>query len=174
VGSESKYSTGKEGEVSHFLEQKNLPTGNHGTTLRASMKKLITILSVAAVALAMSTSAFAADKAKKKKRDPKAPVTITGVGVCAKCALGEAKECANVIKVTRKNKDGKETTRIITVADNAVAKAAHGKFFCKGETPVSVTGTIKREGKGKDAKTVLTATAVGEPKKKKSKKKKDA
>jgi hypothetical protein len=138
------------------------------------MKKLITILSVAAVALAMSTSAFAADKSKKKNRDPKKPVTLTGVGVCAKCELGEAKECANVIKVTRKDKGGKETTRLIALAANDVAKDAHGKFFCKGETPVSVTGLITREGRGKDMKLTLTATKVGEPKKKKGKKKKDA
>jgi hypothetical protein len=137
------------------------------------MKKLVTILSIAAVALAISTSATAAEK-KKKNRDPKAPRTITGVGVCGKCKLGTAKECNNVVQVTRKNKEGKETTTNFVLAANETAKDSHGKFFCKGETPVSVTGTIKREGKGKDAKMTLTASKVEAPKKKKGKKKKDA
>ncbi|MGB0582115.1 MAG: hypothetical protein ACPGVU_20670 [Limisphaerales bacterium] len=135
------------------------------------MKKLVTILSVAALALAISSPASAAEK---KKRDPNAPRTITGVGVCGKCKLGTAKECNNVVQVTRKGKDGKERTISITLAANETAKDAHGKFFCKGETPVAVTGTVKREGKGKEAKMVITASKVEAPKKKKSKKKKDA
>lgn len=138
------------------------------------MKKLITLLSVAAITLAISTSATAAEK---KKRDPNAPRTITGVGVCAKCKLGEADKCANVVQVKRKGKDGAEQTINYYLADNEAAKEAHGEFFCKGEHPVSVTGTVKREGKGKDAKSILTATKVSAPKKggkAKGKKKKDA
>ena len=138
------------------------------------MKKFITLLSVAAVAVAMSPSAVAADEKKaKKKRDPNAPRTITGVGVCGKCSLGTADKCNNVVKVTFKGKDGKSIDRVFTLADNDVAKGAHGKFFCKGETPVAVTGTIKREGRGKDMKLTITASKVGAPKKK-GKKKKDA
>lgn len=139
------------------------------------MNKLITLFGVAAITLAISTSATAADK---KKRDPKAPRTITGVGVCGKCKLGEADKCTNVVQMKRKGKDGKERVISFLLADNEVAKDAHGKFFCKGETPVAVTGTVKREGKGKDAKMIITATKVAEPKKKggkgKGKKKKDA
>jgi hypothetical protein len=126
------------------------------------MKKIITLLSVAAVTLAISTSASAAEK---KQRDPNAPRTITGVGVCGKCKLGEADKCTNVVQMKRKGKDGQEQTLTFTLADNDVAKDAHGKFFCKGETPVAVTGTVKREGKGKDAKMILTATKIEAPKK---------
>jgi len=137
------------------------------------MKKLITLLSVAAITLAISTSATAAEK---KKRDPNAPRTVTGVGVCGKCKLGEADKCTNVVQIKRKGKDGKERVISYLLADNEVAKEAHGKFFCKGETPVAVTGTVKREGKGKDAKMIITATKIAEPKKggKGKKKKKDA
>ncbi len=136
----------------------------------AIMKQLVTILSVAAIALAISTSATAAEK---KKRDPNAPRTITGVGVCGKCKLGTSDECNNVVQVTRKGKDGKkDTVSNYVLAANETAKDSHSKFFCKGEHPVAVTGTIKRVGKGKDAKMTLTATKVEAPKKKKGKKKK--
>ena len=133
------------------------------------MKKLITPLIVAALALAFTTPAFAAEK---KKKDPNAPRTITGVGICGKCELGKTDVCTNVIKRTQKGKDGAEDkTILIWLADNETAKDAHGKFFCKGETPVAVTGTIKREGKGKDAKMTITASKIEAPKKGKKKKK---
>lgn len=140
------------------------------------MKKLITTLSVAAVALAMSTNSFAAEK---KKRDPNAPRTITGKGICGKCSLSETEKCSNVVQIKRKGKDGAEQVINFYLADNEVSKDAHGKFFCKGETPVAVTGTVKREGKGKDAKNILTASKIEAPKKGgkgkgKGKKKKDA
>ena len=134
----------------------------------SSMKTLISHLCVAALALVIATSASAAEK---KKRDPNAPRTVTGVGICGKCKLGETKECTNVLQVTRKGKDGKADQVInYVLADNDTSKDAHKKFFCKGETPVSVTGTVKREGKGKDAKSTLTATKIEAPAKKKKKK----
>lgn len=136
------------------------------------MKRIITLLSIAAVVVAVSTPATAADK---KKRDPNAPRTFSGVGVCGKCKLGTSDKCNNVLQVTVKGKDGKEDTiRTFVLADNEVAKKAHGKFFCKGETPVSVTGALKVEGKGKKAVRTITATKVEAKKAKKGKKKKDA
>jgi len=141
------------------------------------MKKILQLLTVAAVAFAMATPTFAADKAKKK-RDPKAPRTISGEAVCPKCTLQTADKCGQAIRTTGKSKDGKEVTRVTYVV-GAVADENHG-IFCKGNKKATVTGTIKREGKGKDAKMVLTATAVKEGVAKKGKgkgkgkKKKDA
>jgi hypothetical protein len=138
-----------------------------GSTL-PPIKTLISNLCVAALALAISTSATAAEK---KKRDANAPRTLTGVGICGKCSLGETKECTNVLQVTRKGRDGKEDQVInYLIADNDTSKDAHKKFFCKGETPVSVTGTVARDGKGKDAKSTITASKIEAPAKKKKKK----
>lgn len=140
------------------------------------MKKFLQLITVAAVAFAVATPTFAADK-EKKKRDPNAPRTISGEAVCPKCTLKEADECGQAVRTTGKDKDGKEVTRITYVVGD-LAKENHG-IFCKGNKKATVTGTIKREGKGKDAKSVMTATAVKEGAAKgkgkgKGKKKKDA
>jgi len=130
------------------------------------MKKFLQLVVAAAVALAVATPTFAADKGKKK-RDPNAPRTISGKAVCPKCQLKEdGAACGNAIQISRKGKDGKEMKRVIYVVGD-VAKENHS-LFCKGDKTVTVTGTIKREGKGKDAKMMLTATKIaeGSPKKK--------
>lgn len=139
------------------------------------MKKLLQVVVTAAVALAVVAPTFAADK---KKRDPKAPRTIVGKAVCPKCQLKEeGAECGNAIQLgARKGKDGKEMPARVIYVVGDVAKENHG-LFCKGDKRVAVTGTVKREGKGKDAKMVLTATKIEEAKGKgkgKGKKKKDA
>jgi hypothetical protein len=114
------------------------------------MRKLLSLLAVAVLTGAVSLVAQAADDTK-----------ITGMAQCAKCALGEAKECQNVVVV----KDGdKETTYYFVM--NEVAKAAHGKLgFCsakKGEGPsVAAEGTCEE----KDGKFVFTATKIEEAKK---------
>ena len=126
------------------------------------MKKFLQIVVAAAVALAVATPTFAADKGKKK-RDPNAPRTISGKAVCPKCQLKEdGAACGNAIQITRKGKDGKEQKRIYYVV-GAVAKENHS-LFCKGNKRAKVTGTVKYEGKGKDRKAILTATKVEEAK----------
>lgn len=133
------------------------------------MKRIITLLSIAAVALAVSTSANAADK---KKPDLSEKRTINGIGVCGKCKLGTSDKCNNVLQRMFKGKDGKmDDLRNFVLADNDVAKAAHGKFFCKGETPVKVTGVVHHEGEGKDLVRIMTATKIEAGKAKKAKKK---
>jgi hypothetical protein len=141
------------------------------------MKKLLQFLTVAALAFAVATPTMAADK-DKKKRDPNAPRTVSGEAVCPKCTLNdEGVECGQAIRTTRKDKAGKEVTRIFYVVGD-LAKENHG-IFCKGNKKATVTGTMKREGKGKDAKIIVTATKVSEgivkgKGKGKGKKKKDA
>ncbi len=139
------------------------------------MKKLLQFLTVAALAFAVATPTMAADK-DKKKRDPNAPRTVSGEAVCPKCTLNdEGVECGQAIRTTRKDKAGKEVTRIFYVVGD-LAKENHG-IFCKGNKKATVTGTMKREGKGKDSKIIVTATKVSEgivKGKGKGKKKKDA
>jgi quinolinate synthase len=77
-------------------------------------------------------------------------VTITGDGVCAKCALKETATCQNAIKV---EEDGKTVTYYL--AANAVSKAYH-KNVCTTTTKTKAVGTVKVE----DGKKVLTATEI--------------
>ena len=106
------------------------------------MRKLL----VLSVAVAFSgLIAYAADEK-----------TITGDGVCAKCALKEKPSCQNVVKV---KEDGKEVKYYLV--QNAVSKKAHnGEGICSATTdaPVKlkVTGTVVE----KDGKMELTATKI--------------
>ena len=117
------------------------------------MKKFIAILTIAAVA-AISVNA-ADEKAAAKER------TIKGETACTKCNLKETDSCSNAVKATMKNKDGKEVTRVFYLEQNDISKENHG-LFCKGGKEVTVKGTIKREGKGKEAKSILTASMIKE------------
>lgn len=72
----------------------------------------------------------AADKEEK---------TIEGTMSCAKCELGEAEECADVVKT----EDG---TAYYLKEDGKAKTSAHK---CQGEVEVTVTGTVK-EKKGKN------------------------
>ena len=81
-------------------------------------------------ALAFSIAVVDAADDKKKKRDPNAARTIKGTLKCAKCALKKTEECQAALEITRKNKDGKETTRVILIKNDDVSKAFH-KEICK-------------------------------------------
>jgi Family of unknown function (DUF6370) len=110
------------------------------------MRKLLTL--VAAGVLFSGVSALLAADGEK--------VTITGDGMCAKCALKETKTCQNVVIET---KDGKKTTYYLVAND--VAKKAHQKEgFCQAtkDDPikVKVTGTCEE----KDGKKQLTAEKI--------------
>jgi hypothetical protein len=78
------------------------------------------------------------------------PVTITGEGKCAKCALKAAEQCQNVIEA---RKDGKPVTYFLV--ENEVSKGFHGKL-CKESRSVTATGTVKEL----DGKLYLTATKL--------------
>jgi hypothetical protein len=83
-------------------------------------------------------------------------VTVTGDGMCAKCALKETDSCQNAVI---EDKDGKKTTYYL--AHEGVSKKSHGSMgFCKAskESPVKVkvTGTVEE----KDGKKVMTAEKI--------------
>ena len=75
--------------------------------------------------------------------------TWEGTGTCAKCNLGTAEKCTNVLKIT--SRKGKELT--LYFAKNI----EHAEYFCKGETEGLVAeGSVKRI----DGKLILTASSV--------------
>jgi hypothetical protein len=91
-----------------------------------------------------------------KAQDSDKKVTISGEGMCAKCALKETKSCQNAVIVT---KDGKKETYYLVA--NAVAKKAHQRDgFCQAtkDDPikVKVTGTVEM----KDGKLLMTAEKI--------------
>lgn len=92
--------------------------------------------------VAMAMSAFAADSSKE--------ITITGEGMCAKCALHETDKCQNAIQTTV---DGKKVTYYLT--DNKVSKEFH-KNLCKENQKVTATGKVKE----KDGKMMLTVSKI--------------
>ena len=110
------------------------------------MRKLLLLASAAVL-----FSGLALVKAADEKK-----VTITGEGMCAKCALEETKSCQNAVIVT---KDGKKETYYLV--HEGIAKKSHGSMgFCKAtkDAPVKVkvTGTVEK----KDDKLVMTAETI--------------
>lgn len=105
------------------------------------MKK---ILSIVALAGLMAVPAFAADK----------EVTITGEGMCAKCALHQQDHCQNVIQT---QEDGKTVTYYL--AQNKTSKDFHDNL-CKKNEKVTATGTVKE----KNGKKILTVSKIEEAK----------
>ncbi|MHC5539309.1 DUF6370 family protein [Singulisphaera rosea] len=108
------------------------------------MSKLFPLLAVSVLFSGLSLALAAEEK------------TITGDGVCAKCALKETKTCQNTVTA---EEDGKKVTYYIT--HDAVSKAVHqslGICGAKKDAPVKlkVTGTVKEE----DGKKVITATKI--------------
>lgn len=77
-------------------------------------------------------------------------VTINGVGLCAKCALGQTDSCQNAIKVSA---DGKEVIYLLTAND--VSKAFH-KNICTGSADISAVGVFQEAG----GKKVFTASKL--------------
>ena len=90
------------------------------------------------------------------KADDGKKVTISGEGMCAKCALHETTSCQSVVIET---KDGNKTTYYLV--KNDVAKKAHQRDgFCRATkdnpTKVKVTGTCVK----KDDKLELTPETI--------------
>ena len=92
----------------------------------------------------LTLAAYGADDAKP------AEVTVTGEGMCGKCALHQTDKCQNVIQV---EKDGKTTTYFL--AANDVSTEFHDNV-CKDTVKVTATGTVAM----KDGKEVLTASKI--------------
>jgi len=105
------------------------------------MRKLAFIFGLAALLmLALTLPAVAASH----------EVTITGQGMCAKCALHESDKCQTVIQT---EEDGKTVTYYL--AQNKVSKDFH-ENICKEPHKVTATGKVKE----KDGKKILTATKI--------------
>lgn len=68
--------------------------------------------------------------------------TLHGVGLCAKCALGQSDVCQNAIRV---QKDGKEIIYLLT--QNELSKAFH-KNLCTGTADITAVGLFE-ESNGK-------------------------
>jgi hypothetical protein len=112
--------------------------------------------------------------AEEKKADPSAAKTdkaakertVKGTIMCGKCVLKKTDDCQAALQIKRKNKDGKEVTRVILLKNDAVTKAFH-KRICSGDK-IAVAVTGKFEGKGK--KRLLVASKIADaPKKGKGK-----
>jgi Family of unknown function (DUF6370) len=119
------------------------------------MKKLI--LSLVTITFLGAGLMLQAAQGAKAGRKAGQEQTIQGTAVCTKCQLHETDKCGVAIQVTRNNRKGtgKETT--IYLEDNDVVKALAGKVCEKGK-PVTVTGTVKKQG----GKQVMTATKIEE------------
>lgn len=115
-------------------------------------------------AFAFSIAVVDAADDKKKKRNPNAVRTIKANLKCAKCALKKTEACQATLEITRKTKDGKETTRVILLKNDDVTKAFHEEI-CKATVFSAVTG--KFEGKGKARIFVATKIVKAKPRKKK-------
>ena len=124
------------------------------------MKNIATLITVATFALSLVL--VGADD--KKKKDPAAERTVKGTLKCAKCSLKKTEECQAALEIKRKDKNGKETARVILIKNDDVSKAFH-KEICKADIFAAVTG--KFEGKGKARILVANKIAKAEPKKKK-------
>ena len=117
------------------------------------MKKSVLIMAVAAgLMLAGTTSqlfaGYGANKDKQVTADKQ--ITITGMAMCAKCALHESDTCQTVIQV---NKDGKTVTYWLTPNDTATK---FHKNICTTPGKATATGTITTV----DGKKTMTVTKI--------------
>ncbi|MDB5171924.1 MAG: hypothetical protein JWO87_3898 [Phycisphaerales bacterium] len=107
------------------------------------MRKLVSLVALAALVGFSYAPAFAKEDAKEVK--------LKGTAVCAKCELKETEKCQDALKV---KEDGKEVVYLLT--DNAVAKKFHGTICKTTKEDVTVTGTVSE----KDGKKIITATKI--------------
>ena len=129
------------------------------------MKSFKLILTTVAISMAMFSAS-----AEEKKADPSAAKTdkaakertVKGTIMCGKCVLKKTDDCQAALQIKRKNKDGKEVTRVILLKNDAVTKAFH-KRICSGDK-IAVAVTGKFEGKGK--KRLLVASKIADAPKK--------
>jgi hypothetical protein len=105
------------------------------------MKKISSLVALAAL---VAIPAFAADK----------EVTITGEGMCAKCALHETDKCQNAIQA---DENGKKVTYYL--AQTPTSKDFH-ENLCKKSEKVTATGVVTEE----NGKKVLTVSKIEEAK----------
>ena len=124
------------------------------------MKNITTLITVATFALSLVL--VGADD--KKKKDPAAERTVKGTLKCAKCSLKKTEECQAALEIKRKDKDGKETVRVMMIKNDDVSKAFH-KEICKVDVFAAVTGNFKDYRKNK----ILVASKIEKAKPRKKK-----
>ena len=128
------------------------------------MKSFKLILTTVAISMAMFSADAEEKKEKAAAKTGKAAKerTVKGTVMCAKCVLKKTDACQAALEIKRKNKEGKEVTRIVLLKNDAVTKAFH-KRICSGDkSAVAVTG--KFEGKGKER--LLVASKIADAPKK--------
>lgn len=101
------------------------------------MKKLIAATLFGAVLAFTSINASAADK------------TLKGTATCAKCDLGTASKCLNVLQV-------KESGKTVTYLLEGKAGKPWHKNVCKGSKQVTMTGAVSKKGEDQ----VFTVTEI--------------
>jgi len=109
-----------------------------------TLRKLISLLSVAFMAAFLGLAVQADEKDKGKEQ------TITGEGQCAKCSLKETDKCQTAIVVEKNNK---KTTYYVVAND--VAKKFHSNI-CMETKKIKAVGTVEE----KDGKMQLTASKI--------------
>lgn len=102
------------------------------------MKKLITATLFGAVLAFTSLNASAKD------------TTIKGTATCAKCDLGTANACTNVLQV---KEDGKTVTYLL---EGKADKKSYHKVICKASKKVEMTGAVSE----KDGEKVFTVSEI--------------
>ncbi len=83
-------------------------------------------------------------------------MTITGDGMCAKCALKETKTCQNVVI---ENKDGKKTTYYI-VTNDVRQEGSRKPGLLQGQQGRPNQGEGHRHGRGERRQDELTAEKI--------------
>lgn len=111
----------------------------------ASIKKLTASKIELAKAKAPPAKPKAAKSEKSKKAEEKTvqKTTIKGLGMCAKCELGETAQCQNAVKLV---KDGKEW--IYLFADNDLSKDFH-KNVCTSTVNIVAVGDLLLKENGR-------------------------
>ena len=102
------------------------------------MKKLIAATLFGAVLAFTSINASAADK------------TLKGTATCAKCDLGTASKCLNVLVVKA---DGKSVTYLL---EGKADHSSYHKKICKASKQVTMTGAVSKKGEDQ----VFTVTEI--------------
>jgi len=106
------------------------------------MKKTSLILSLSVASLLLTSVVLqAADKP---------PVTITGMGQCAKCSLKQADACQNAVVV---EEGDKKITYLLE--QNEISKKFHSNL-CQAQKKVTAVGALKEV----EGKKVLTVTKL--------------
>jgi hypothetical protein len=109
--------------------------------------KLVIALLTGIALVGFTTNTFAKEEGKE--------ITITGMAMCAKCAMHQGDKCETVVQVTKDDK-----TTMTYYLTGKEAKAFHEKI-CKTEgEKVTVTGHVME----KDGKMMLHATKIEEMK----------